>query len=165
MNISSKGDWPANVISNFAATPFVLDGVACNSGEGFIQALKFPNPEMQKHICSLVGLGAKKAGRKAASRIRIQRKVWWQGAEYEFRTDDHFALIERGLRAKFTQSDRARRALLATRDATLTHETGHSDDGWTSLPAPVFIRILYKIRAELIGAERSGPPSKPGRPN
>ena len=165
MNIHSKGDWPANVISNFAATPFVVDGVECNSAEGFIQALKFPNPDMQKHVCSLVGLGAKKAGSKAAARIRIQRKVWWQGVAFEFRSDEHFGLIERGLRAKFTQSDRARRALLATRDATLTHETGHSDDGWTSLPAAVFIRMLYKIRAELAAGERCGSPSKHGRPN
>jgi len=149
INISSKGEWPANVLSNFAATPFVIDGVKCNSAEGFIQALKFPNPEMQKHVCALVGIGAKQAGIKAAKRIQREQKVWWQGREFEFRSDEHFSQIERALRAKFTQSDRARRALLATRDATLSHQVGQSDDKHTSLPASVFVRILYRIRAEL----------------
>jgi predicted NAD-dependent protein-ADP-ribosyltransferase YbiA (DUF1768 family) len=149
MNISSKGPWPCNVLSNFAATPFVIDGVQCNSAEGFIQALKFPNLEMQKHTCSLVGIAAKKAGKSAAERIRLRRKVWWHGKEFEFRSPEHFELIERALRAKFTQSDRAKRTLLATRDATLTHEVGQSANALTSLPATVFIRILYKIRAEV----------------
>lgn len=149
MSISSKGEWPANVLSNCAATPFVIDGVQCNSAEGFIQALKFPNPEMQKHVCSLVGKAAKFAGKKAAKRIHRERKVWWQDKEIEFRSQEHFGLIERALRAKFNQSDRAKRALLATRNSTLTHDVGQPESPHTSLPAAVFIRILYKVRAEL----------------
>ncbi len=149
MNISSKGKWPANVLPNFAATPFVVDGVQRNSAEGFIQALKFPNLEMQKHVCSLVGKAAKFAGKKAAKRIHRERNVWWQGKEIEFRSEEHFGLIERVLRAKFIQSDRAKRALLATRDTTLTHDMGQSESPHTSLPAAVFIRILYKVQAEL----------------
>ena len=112
INIASGGHWPANVLSNFAATPFIVDGVECASAEGFIQALKFPNPEMQIHVCSLVGRAAKFKGKKAGRRIKQQRKVWWQGREFEFRSMEHLELIERALRAKFTQSDRARRALL-----------------------------------------------------
>lgn len=149
INIGSKGGWSANVLSNFAATPFVIDGVSCASAEGFIQALKFPNPEMQRHICSLVGRAAKFAGKKAAKRIQRRQKVWWQGQEFEFRSQEHFALIERGLRAKFMQSERAKRALIATRDAILTHDLGQPESALTSLPAREFIRMLVKIRAEL----------------
>jgi predicted NAD-dependent protein-ADP-ribosyltransferase YbiA (DUF1768 family) len=157
INISSKGGWPANVLSNFAATPFVFDGVRCNSAEGFIQALKFRNPEMQKHVCALVGKGAKMAGKKAADRIRREHKVWWQGQEFEFRSEQHFGLVERALRQKYTQSDRAKRALAATRDCALTHDVVQSDSQHTSLPADVFVRILYRIRAELQAADRTRP--------
>ncbi|MDA2935953.1 hypothetical protein MYX06_01940 [Patescibacteria group bacterium AH-259-L05] len=149
INIGSKGGWAANVLSNFAATPFVIDGVECASAEGFIQALKFPNPEMQTHVCSLVGRAAKFKGKKANRRIRHKQKVWWQGQEFGFRSPEHFALIERALRAKFTQSNRARKALVSTRDATLTHNLGHPESPHTSLPARKFIRMLYKIRQEL----------------
>lgn len=156
INIASGGHWPANVLSNFAATPFIIDGVECASAEGFIQALKFPSLEMQIHVCSLVGRAAKFKGKKAGRRIKRQRKVWWQGREFEFRSMEHFEIIEQALRAKFTQSDRARRALLATWGATLTHTLGHPESAFTSLPAREFIRMLKKIRSELKEAQKTG---------
>lgn len=39
MDINSNGDYPANKLSNFAFNPFVLDGVECNSMEGFCKVL------------------------------------------------------------------------------------------------------------------------------
>jgi predicted NAD-dependent protein-ADP-ribosyltransferase YbiA (DUF1768 family) len=152
INASSSAKWPGNKLSNFPPSPFVIDGVECASAEGFIQALKFDNPEMQRHVCTLVGLAAKRKGRKGNKRVQRQRKVWWQGREIEFRSQEHMDLIERALRAKFTQNDSARRALLATRDSTLTHNTGHRESPHTSLPAREFIRMLYRIRAELQAA-------------
>lgn len=149
INVSSTSSWPGNVITNFAATPFVIDDIRCASAEGFIQALKFTDAERQRHICALVGRAAKATGKNATRRIIRQRKVWWQGKEIEFRSSAHMALIERALRAKFTQSDRARRALLATGDATLTHKLGRSESPHTSLPTREFIRMLYTIRNEL----------------
>ena len=150
LNISSKGTWPANVLSNFAATPFVLDGIECASAEGFIQALKFPDPEMQRMVCQLVGLAAKKRGQSATKRVVRRNKVWWQGREFEFRSKEHFALVERGLMAKFTQSDRSRRALIATEGMTLRHDLGHPESAQISLPARVFIRILNRIRDDIL---------------
>lgn len=154
INISSRGGWPANVLSNFAATPFVLDGVPCASAEGFIQALKFPNPAMQRHICALVGMAAKSRGSKATRRIVREQSVWWLGQRYVFRSTEHYALVRRALRAKYTQCDRARRALLATYKATLTHNVG-KESPHTSLPAREFIRMLNSIRAELNATTRS----------
>jgi len=149
INIGSQGKWPANKLSNFAAAPFIIDGVECASAEGFIQAIKFPNPDKQKQVCQLVGRKAKFEGKKAKKRIQRKGKVWWQGQEYDFRSDEHFQLIERALRAKYTQNDSAKRALLATRNGTLTHNMGYKESKWTSLPAREFIRMLYKIRTEL----------------
>ncbi|HBK34968.1 TPA: hypothetical protein DDZ01_03160 [Candidatus Uhrbacteria bacterium] len=155
MNIGSNNSYPGNKLSNFPPAPFQIDGVQCASTEGFIQALKFPDPEMQRHVCSLVGREAKFKGKKANKRVQHMGKVWWQGREIEFRSQEHMDLIERGLRAKFTQCDSARRALLATREATLTHHTGYKESPHTSLPARDFIRMLYKIRKELQQQEAS----------
>lgn len=149
LNIGSDSSWLANVLSNFAATSFVIDGIKCASIEGFIQALKFPNPEMQVHVCSLIGKKAKFKGKKANKRVKQTQKVWWQGQEFGFRSLEHFSLIERALRAKFTQNKRAQKALLATINMTLTHDLGHPKSPHTSLPAREFISMLYKIRQEL----------------
>ena len=66
MDIGSGSGFPSGTLSNFAPHPFVIDGVECNSMEGFLQSLKFSNPEMQAEVCKLVGKAAKfKAKRKS----------------------------------------------------------------------------------------------------
>ena len=64
MDIGSGSGFPSGTLSNFAPHPFVIDGVECNSMEGFLQSLKFSNPEMQKEVCKLVGKAAKFKGKK-----------------------------------------------------------------------------------------------------
>lgn len=64
MDIGSDSGFPSATLSNFAPHPFVIDGVECNSMEGFLQSLKFSNPEMQKEVCKLVGKAAKFKGKK-----------------------------------------------------------------------------------------------------
>ena len=64
MDIGSQNGWPASALSNFAPHPFIIDGVECASMEGFLQSLKFKNPEMQKEVCKLVGKAAKFKGKK-----------------------------------------------------------------------------------------------------
>ena len=63
MDISSGTGYPASSLSNFAPHEFEIDGVKCASMEGFLQSLKFQNPEMQKYVCSLVGKAAKFKGK------------------------------------------------------------------------------------------------------
>lgn len=69
MDIGSGGKYPSSALSNFAPHPFVLDGVECASMEGFLQSLKFENPDIQVEVCKLVG-------RKAKSRGSRKNKHW-----------------------------------------------------------------------------------------
>ena len=46
MDIGSKSGYPAGALSNFSPHPFEIDGVKCNSMEGFLQGLKFESKEM-----------------------------------------------------------------------------------------------------------------------
>ena len=54
MDISSGAGYPASSLSNFAPHAFEIDNVKCASMEGFLQALKFQSPEMQKYVCSRI---------------------------------------------------------------------------------------------------------------
>ena len=65
MDIGSKNGYPSGALSNFAPHPFEIDGIKCNSMEGFLQSLKFSNPEMQEYVCTLVGMAAKRKGHAA----------------------------------------------------------------------------------------------------
>lgn len=58
MDISSGAGYPASSLSNFAPHEFIIDDVKCASMEGFLQSLKFQNPDMQRYVCSLVGIDA-----------------------------------------------------------------------------------------------------------
>lgn len=40
MDIGSGTGFPTAALSNFAPHPFIIDGVECNSMEGFLQSLK-----------------------------------------------------------------------------------------------------------------------------
>lgn len=38
MDVGSKNAYPASALSNFSPHPFEIDGVKCNSMEGFLQS-------------------------------------------------------------------------------------------------------------------------------
>lgn len=71
MDIGSGSGYPAGNLSNFHPYQFEIDGVTCNSMEGFLQSLKFSNPVMQEYVCSLVGKKLNlKVKRKNGSRTK-----------------------------------------------------------------------------------------------
>ena len=47
MDIGSGTGYPSANLSNFHPHAFTIDGITCASMEGFLQSLKFENPDMQ----------------------------------------------------------------------------------------------------------------------
>lgn len=146
MDIGSKCGYPASALSNFAPHPFMLDGVLCNSMEGLLQAFKHSNPEMQKHVCSLVGYKAKLAGRE--KKWWRTRTLYWQGKEYQRDSEDYQKLLDIAYDALF-QNEGFRRALAASGDAVLTHSIGKTDPKVTVLTRSEFCGRLMRLRAAL----------------
>jgi len=146
LNVSSKSiDWRARSLSNFSADPFLLDGVAMASVEGFIQGTKYPEGHLNRQKAfESVGAEAKRLGGRAERKF-----IWWNGKIIAYGTPEHHQLIERAIRAKFEQNKDAKTALLATTGMELTHDVGQPDPPNTSLPAKVFCDILTRIREEL----------------
>lgn len=77
MDIGSGSGYPSGSLSNFSPHPFIVDGVLCNSMEGFLQSLKYSNVEMQEYICTLVGKKAKFKGKNKA--WYKKQTLYWQG--------------------------------------------------------------------------------------
>jgi predicted NAD-dependent protein-ADP-ribosyltransferase YbiA (DUF1768 family) len=146
MDIGSKHGYPSAALSNFSPHPFVLDGVSCNSMEGFLQGLKFKNAEMQKYICTLVGLAAKRAGRN--KNWQRTQKLFWQGVEYDRESDEYQALLDRAYES-LAGNDSFRRALLVSGDAVLTHEIGRTNPKETVLTRSEFCGRLMRLRARI----------------
>ena len=147
MDIKSGQKYPAGALSNFAPHPFVFRGVEVSSMEGFVQSLKFKDVEMQKHICTLVGFAAKKSGSK--KNWQRDQVLWWDGVAYPRKSDEYQELLDEVYTEMFTQNEKARKALLATRGANLTHSIGRSNKSETVLTRTEFCSRLMKIRRQI----------------
>lgn len=143
LDIRSNGMYPSGVLSNLCSNAFRLDGVLCNSMEGFLQSLKYPDPDKQRQICQLKGGNARK---RSVSSWQTDQIVWWRGEAIDRQGDDYQILLRRAYQALFDQNERFRAALMATRGVTLTHTTGETDPFKTIITASELCQILTEIR-------------------
>lgn len=155
INMFRDSPWPGNVLSNFASTPFKIDGISCTCSEAFIQSLKCSNTEEQIEFCSLSGQEAWEKGAKLTDRVFMAGNIWWLGTPYVLHSEQHFEVVKRGLFAKFSQSEIARGALLASGNAMLIHDYGQLPGKNQSLPVEVFCKIVSGLRAEFLGWQKA----------
>ena len=146
MDIGSGAGWPAAALSNFAPHPFVIDGIECNSMEGFLQSLKFKEPASQVEVCKLVGKAAKFKGKK--KKWWKTQTLFWQGQEIPRDSQEYQDLLDRAF-AALAQNAGFRKALLATEKATLTHEIGKTKETETVLTKREFCSRLMRLRAQM----------------
>ena len=146
MDIGSGTGWPSAALSNFAPHPFIIDGVECASMEGFLQSLKFKEPDMQIEVCKLVGKAAKFKGKK--KKWWRTQTLYWKGQEFKRDSQEYQDLLDRAFDA-LAQNTGFQKALLATGKATLTHSIGKSKETETVLTKQEFCSRLTNIRSNL----------------
>lgn len=147
MDIHSKKAYPANALSNFSPHPFIFRDFPVNSMEGFLQGLKFKNPDMQVHVFTLVGMSAKKKG--ANKNWYRDQTLWLMGHPIERKSDHYQVILDEAYESMFRQNEKAKNALLATGDAVLTHSIGKRKQNETVLTEHEFISRLTNIREKL----------------
>jgi hypothetical protein len=112
--------------------------------EGFLQGCKFESIDMQKHVCTLVGFTAKKAGRN--KKWWEKQTLYWLGKPMKRESDDYQNLLNRAYNAMYTQSTSFRNALIASNKATLGHSIGRTDINKTVLTVREFCSRLTQLR-------------------
>jgi len=143
MDIKSGCGYPASSLSNFSPHPFELDGVKISSMEGFLQSLKTSSPDMQKHVCTLVGFAAKKWGKH--KNWQSKQILHWQGNDYKRDSMDYQLLLDRAYFA-LAKNDSFRRALVATGKSNLEHSIGRTNLRETVLTRNEFCNRLHMLR-------------------
>jgi predicted NAD-dependent protein-ADP-ribosyltransferase YbiA (DUF1768 family) len=153
------------VFSNFAATPFELDGRRFASVEGFWQAMYYPEgpddprakagewPHTRAEVEGLSGFDAKHAGDVAKKILGAagMLSMSYGGRRFEPHGSPedqayHLAVVERATRAKVLQNAAVRDLLVATGDLVLRPD---HDQGADATAAYHYFDILMKLRAEL----------------
>lgn len=146
IDISSKmNDFPQfRGVSNLAPKEFVMDGIQFLCLEGFLQALKTNDPDLQMEICSMGGYQAKRRG----SKILWQNKqtLYWQGKAYGRHTEEYQQLISRAFQTCYDQCAEFRKLLAKTGNATITHSIGKEDPTQTILTISEFVNRLMQLR-------------------
>lgn len=140
--VSASADPRARIVSNFAETPFLLDGDRYLSVESFWQGLKFPLTEDRARVAAMTGPQAQSVGRGQSYPAMID----FQGARITPGGPDHWRLMEMACRAKFAQNADARTALLATGSRPLIHRVRRES---RTIPGVVMADIWMRIRRGL----------------
>ena len=144
IDIYSKGIYPANTLSNLTKHPFIIDHVECGSMEGFLQSLKYRNPQKQIIICKLYGKAAKKAGQHKYF-WRIFGIVWWKGQAFNLYSDELQRLIDQAYIELFLQNADYQKAIEAIGQSKLIHSIGKTDMRRTILTEYHFIRRIEML--------------------
>lgn len=153
VNVSSRGETETErALSNFAHTPFELDGKRYESVEGFWQGLKFSEGSKEREEAArLFGGRAKRLGREAGE----VKEVEYQGRKIEAGSKEHHDLLRRAIEAKLEQNPLVLDLLLATGDKKITHVLKRPDGSplpdSKTIPGAVFAQILMDLRWELRG--------------
>lgn len=117
--------------------------------EGFLQSLKFSNPDMQEHICSLVGIGAERAGENKNWQ-RLQT-LYWRGVAIPRESDEYTRLLTRAYDAWY-ENTAFGKALMASRESMLTHSIGKRKKHETTLTKTEFIHFLTSLRERALSS-------------
>jgi predicted NAD-dependent protein-ADP-ribosyltransferase YbiA (DUF1768 family) len=153
-NVWSRSEEEAGqLMSNFAHTPFELDGVAYASIEGFYVSLLFLDPARRLKLAGLYGLVVSRMGKKSKIR-RDKLKTCYTGEWFDLGSEPHLRLVKRALRAKLEAHPDIARAFVATMPRPIVHETGHPDAPDAEFPAAVFCRLLGELRGEFAVLEK-----------
>jgi len=108
----------------------------------------------RESVAGLYGTDAVKIRKHAPRSLFVE----YLGKKFAVGSKYHHREMERALRAKFAQCEAARKALLGTKDKNLIHlvhrrnEQGdiHIGKDSSTIPADVFVKLLLKIRGELL---------------
>lgn len=153
------------LLSNFAQTPFVLDGVRYASVEGFWQMMLYPEgpsdprnalgtaawPFSRSQVSKMIGFEAKRAGKTAEQNLQKMGLNWvsYRGQRFEYRTPqkaEHYRWIRRAMVEKLKQNPQVYRILMATRKLSLKPDHHPEPD---APPAWRYEQIWMELREAL----------------
>jgi predicted NAD-dependent protein-ADP-ribosyltransferase YbiA (DUF1768 family) len=154
------------VFSNFAATPFELDGKRYASIEGLWQSMYYPEgdddaraklgtwPRTRAEVEQLTAFEAKRAGdeaRKVFEAAKEKPFMTYRGRRFDSWGSEedrkfHLDVIERATRAKVEQNPAVKELLLRTGELVLKPDHHQPKD---APPSFFYFEILMRLRAEL----------------
>jgi predicted NAD-dependent protein-ADP-ribosyltransferase YbiA (DUF1768 family) len=152
------------ILSNFAATPFILRGKRYASVEGLWQMMLYPEgprdaratasgvvwTHTREEVAQMTAFDAKDAGTLAEENMRKLGIDWvtFEGKRMPYRSPvkgQHYLLITEAMRAKLEQNPKVRETLLATGSLILLPDHIQEPD---APPEWQYFKIWMELRSE-----------------
>lgn len=151
IDIHSKGEYPANVLSNFYPNEFIFDGVRCASMEGLLQSLKTKNKKRAELVRSYSGKHAKMFFSRKPQNLRwkLTGKLYWNGRAMSRYSDEYQRFLDEAFFA-MCQNPCFSKALADAAQLQLSHSIGKTDERDTVLTEYEFISRLQKCRERVL---------------
>lgn len=152
------------ILSNFATTPFILDGKKYQSVEGFWQMMKFPEgardsryfsslawETTREEVSQQTGFKAKKLGDHGSKQMKHLGINWvtYKGNQLPYRVTHkgkHYKIIRRAMEAKLTQNPKVRKILLSTGSLELRPDHKQEDVPPAWMYATIWMELRSKIK-------------------
>lgn len=143
LDIHSRKEWPSCKLSNFADSPFSIDGMRYQCFEAFLQSLK--DPFSQAEYQHLTAREAKERGSKIP--WQTAGRLYWKGESFS-RYDWHTyrSLLHRAYDAMLSANPETARALRATGHCLLWRSVGKWSRRNTCLTTFEFLHCIYRAR-------------------
>lgn len=152
IDIRYNASWPAFALSNAVSTPFEVDGVRCESMEGFLQSLRCEDEEEQRRVCRMSGLRAKAFGKQSDKQEGYSVRhhgVYWKGVRLERNGGEYSELLRGAYRALYRSSPEFREALEETGNRRLFYTNGSGSARNSVISEKEFTTILTTLRREI----------------
>lgn len=146
IDINSRStDSIAKGLSNFCNYTFYVDGILCNSMEGWLQSLKFKDIHMQKYVCLMIGYKAKKYGRDYGEDVYKTGMLYWMGKIYGRLSSSYQDLLDDAFSCLYLNIT-FRGILFKSGSDILMHSRGSNDITKTILTVDEFCSRLTALR-------------------
>ncbi len=136
-------------LSNLMPYGFRLDDVWCGSIEGFLQSLKFSDPDEQQAVATLHGVEAWKTGQKGND-WKANLVLYWRGQPYKRLLKNYHGLLSRAYDACLEGNPSFANALRRSGNAVLIHSIGKHNPHNTTLTEWEYLFQLYRLRAKVL---------------
>lgn len=153
--------YPGVALSTMCPYPFVIQGEACMSMEGFLQGLKFKDRTIQQRLFRGYGTGVRKAG--AGKDWKTHQRVYFKGNPIDRNGADYQKLLNEAFDEMYRLNDVFKDALKATGKAVLYSSVMKTDPRKTLLTEDELCdRLEYLRDGETLTTEKYQEPGPAG---
>lgn len=143
----------SSMLSIYSHTPIKIEGIRAESLAGLFLGIYFPEGESRRQQSFRHWGGKIISLRSNAAKYKQDNIIYWKGEKIIPNSEKHYKIIEKAIRAKFEQSEEARKALISIYEWEITNKEGNPEGKYKISP-DIFCDILKNLCNEFVQKDK-----------